>query len=86
MRSYQLFADLWPILREKEIDGSQDEQDFRKRFEKSLDKHNAELAGNTGEKKKRERVGKDIKNYISASSKNKDLYAAGENEDDAFNS
>jgi hypothetical protein len=59
------------ILREKERDGSQDELDFRKRFEKSLDRHhNGGLAGNNGgERKKRERVGKDIKNYVSSSYK-----------------
>jgi hypothetical protein len=38
------------ILREKQHDGSKDELDFRKRFEKSLDKHNAELAGNIGDR------------------------------------
>lgn len=73
------------ILREKEQDGSQDEQDFRKRFEKSLDRHNAELGGTGGERKKRERVGKDIKNYISQNAKTK-VYGEGENEDDALNS
>lgn len=72
------------ILREKEQDGSQDEQDFRKRFEKSLDKHNADVTGSGGgERKKRERVGKDIKNYISQSAKIK-VYGEGENEDDPF--
>jgi hypothetical protein len=66
------------ILREKEKDGSADDLDFRKRFEKSLDKQNPELAGAAGgEKKKRDRVGKDIKNYISSSAKNKDLYIEG---------
>jgi hypothetical protein len=73
------------IFREKEQDGSQDELDFRKRFEKSLDRHNAELGGNNGgDRKKRERVGKDIKNYISANSKSKGAYGIGENEDDPF--
>ena len=54
------------ILREKDKgDGaSADELDFRKRFEKSLDSHNQET-GIGGERKKKERVGKDIKNYIS---------------------
>jgi len=78
------------IFREKEKgDGtSADELDFRKRFEKSLDRHNAEAgvgpAG--GERKKKERIGKDIKNYISSSAKNKVLYLGenGNEDKDAF--
>ena len=70
------------IFREKEQDGSKDEQDFRKRFEKSMDRHVAEMGGG-GERKKRERVGKSISNYVSANSKFKDLYG-GQNDDDPF--
>jgi hypothetical protein len=46
-----------------------------------MDRHVADMSGG-GERKKRERVGKDIKNYVSASSKFKELYGGGENEDD----
>jgi len=73
------------ILREKEHDGSQDELDFKKRFEKSLDKRNSNLSGNVnGEKKKRERKEKDIKNYASSSSKFKNANGDGDYEDDLF--
>jgi hypothetical protein len=38
-----------------------------------------------GERKKKERIGKDLKNYISSSAKNKVLYLGEGNEDeDAF--
>lgn len=43
------------------------------------------MSGNGGERKKRERVGKDIKNYISQNAKSK-VYGEGENEDDPLNS
>ena len=52
------------IYRKKEaLEGSGNEQDFRKRFEKSMDKARGE--GAFAEKKKRERKSKNVANYLS---------------------
>jgi hypothetical protein len=48
-----------------------------------MDRHVADMGGG-GERKKRERVGKNISNYVSANSKFKDLYGGGQNDDDPF--
>ncbi len=47
------------------VDGpSANDLDFRKRFERSMDRNNPDSVANR-EKKKRERVGRDLKNYLS---------------------
>ena len=74
------------IYRQKEVgDGpSANDLDFRKRFERSMDKNNQDM-GSLGEtRKKRERVGKDVKNYLSSNAKQKDIYHGGANGDDPF--
>ena len=72
------------IYRKKEtVEGSGNELDFRKRFEKSMDKARGE--GAFAEKKKRERKSKSVANYLSQNAKEKNLYVEGINgEDDPF--
>lgn len=63
------------IYRKKKEDGgpSADELDFRKRFEKSMDKHGSTDVGFGDVKKKRarERKGKELHNYLSVAAKTK---------------
>ena len=62
------------IYRKKPEDGgpSADELDFRKRFEKSMDKNSGDLGfGQVKKRKARERKGKDMSNYLSSAAKNK---------------
>jgi len=62
------------IYRKKKDDGgpSADELDFRKRFEKSMDKHSGELGfGEVKKKRQKERKGKSMANYLSTNAKTK---------------
>ena len=62
------------IYRKKPDDGgpTADELDFRKRFEKSMDKNNGDLGfGQVKKKKARERKGKDMSTYLSVAARNK---------------
>jgi hypothetical protein len=61
------------IFRKKQEDGgpSADELDFRKRFEKSMDKGNNDVGfGEVKKKRAKERKGKSIANYLSTNAKN----------------
>ena len=60
------------IFRKKADDGgpSADELDFRKRFEKSMDKHSGELGfGEVKKKRQAARKSKSINNYLSTNAK-----------------
>ncbi|TNV77921.1 hypothetical protein FGO68_gene16686 [Halteria grandinella] len=62
------------IFRKKKDDGgpSADELDFRKRFEKSMDKHSGDLGfGEVKKKRQKERKGKSMANYLSTNAKTK---------------
>lgn len=62
------------MYRKKQDDGgpSVDELDFRKRFEKSMDKHSGELGfGDVKKKRAKERKGKSMANYLSTNGKAK---------------
>ncbi len=66
----------------QEDGASANELDFRKRFERSMEKARGD--GNFSEKKKRERLGKSVANYLSQNAKEKGIYGAGNGDDDPF--